>query len=364
MLFKLISGLAVCQAMRPELRRASGSISLAHASELATSLSSADNLAAVKAASGIVDKLLDEYHVEHSSDQAAILAEMANATEHMSVEDQELLRSVIVLVETTIYGSMDQSSAADQASLNHAVDDTELCNTDIAFRQSSEGDLGALNDKTRVEQTELDRLQIVVDQKTAANASAWDALSLHMAHISDPPNCPGLPARTMPALDVYFESSDYSIWYSAQQSAYNSERDAFTGTDEALQEAIAAFNIHLATRNTQFCDYKGELVAACAAFDLCFSEKSAFYNNELTPRVTTDMNSRIEVFKSGEELVHQVKFLLGDVATQEAPETDPSRYVLTFPALPAKGSCDLTVLDDAIWVPEPECADEAGPGKP
>jgi len=345
MLFKFVSVLAVCQAMRPELRRASASIRLAQASELASSLSSSDSLAAVKSAAGIV-------------------AEMGNATEHMSAEDQALLRSVIDLVETTIYGSMDLSSEADQASLNTAVENTESCNTEIAQRQSVEGDLGALKEQTKGKQTELDRLQGVVDEKTAANNSAWDALSLHMGMISDPPGCPGLPARTMPALDVYFESSEYSIWYSAQQSAYHSERDAFVGTDEALQEAIAAFNIQLATRNTQFCDYKRELVAACAAFDLCFSEKSDFYTNELTPRVTTDMNSRIEAFKAGEELVHQVKFLLGDVATREAPEADPSRYELIFPDLPAKGSCDLTVLDDAIWVPEPECADEAGPGKP
>jgi len=358
MLLKFVSVLAVCQAMRPELRRASASISLAQVSNLATSLSSSDNLAAVKSAADIVDKILDEYHSsEHPSERAVIFAEMANATEHMSEQDQELLRSVIDLVETTIYGSMDQSSAADQMSLNNAVQDTELCNTEIAQRQSVDGDLGAMKEQTKGRQTELDRLQGVVDEKTAANASAWEALSLHMGMISDPPNCPGLPARTMPALDVYFESSEYSIWYSAQQSAYNSERDGFVAADEALQEAIAAFSIQLAMRNTQFCDYKDELVAACAAFDLCFSEKQAFYTDELTPRVLTDMNSRIEAFKAGENLVHQVKFLLGDVPNQEAPEADPSRYQLSFPLLPAKGVCDLTVLDDGIWVPAPECAD-------
>merc|ERR1719512_51139 len=132
--------------------------------------------------------------------------------------------------------------------------------------------------------------------------------------ISPAPACPDFPARTMPALDVYFEKSEYSIWFAAQQASYDAMRDAFTAADSALTDAIRAYNIHKAVRDVQYCDWKSELEAACAAFDKCFKEKSDFYTKTLVPRVTSDMNSRIEVKKAGDTVVHQINFLLGEAA--------------------------------------------------
>merc|ERR1719454_2788964 len=119
-----------------------------------------------------------------------------------------------------------------------------------------------------------------------------------MQMISPAPACPGLPARTMPALDVYFEKSEYSIWYAAQQASYTVVRDAFKAADQALEDAIYAYDIQKAVRDVQYCDWKTELEAACAAFDTCFQEKSDFYTKTLVPRVTSDMESRIEVKKA------------------------------------------------------------------
>jgi len=159
----------------------------------------------------------------------------------------------------------------------------------------------------------------------------------------------------MPALDVFFEKSEYSVWFAAQQASYTVVRDAFTAADEALQHAIEQYDIQKAVRDTQYCDWKAELEAACAAFDKCFRDASDYYTKELVPRVTTDMNGRIEVKKAGDTLVHQIKFLLGEIADQQTPGIDTSRYELIFPELPAKGLCDLSPLDSDEWVPKPEC---------
>jgi len=202
----------------------------------------------------------------------------------------------------------------------------------------------------------LNRLQGVVDDKTEVNNTKWEAFDSHMQHISDPPACPGLPARTMGALDVFFEKSEYSIWFTAQQAAYNVVRDAFVSADSALEDAIQAYNIQKAVRDVQYCDWKHELQAACAAFDKCFSLASEFYTNTLVPRVTEDMNGRIEVKKAGDTLTHQIKFLLGDVAEQQTPAIDTSRYEIEFPTLPAKGACDLSPLDADEWVPVVSCS--------
>jgi len=342
MLFKILATLAACptSAMRPELSRTRLSQNIATVGDLVSKISDAkESKAALQAASGILD---------------GILAEAGNATEHMSDDDAALLRSVIELVEDAIYGSMDNAHKADGTALNDAKAAVDQCNVDITDRQATDGDLGQLHQHVTDKQTELDRLQGVVDDKTAANATEWENFNNHMQMISAPPACPGLPARTMPALDVYFEKSDYAIWFAAQQAAYDTVRDKYVAADSALQAAVQAYNIQKAVRDTQYCDWKSELEAACAQFDVCFQTKSAAFN-ELVPVVTSDMNQRIENLKAGDTLIQQIKFLLGDSKTRETAASDVSRFTLAFPVLPVKTECDLTVLDDAAWVPQPAC---------
>merc|ERR1719401_1634528 len=173
---------------------------------------------------------------------------------------------------------MDSAHNADVKALNDGKDAVASCNVNIVDRQAADGDLGQLHQHVTDKQTELDRLQGVVDEKTLANATEWNNFNNHMQMISTPPACPGLPARTMPALDVYFEKSEYSIWFAAQQAAYDAARDKYSAADSALQDAIAAFHTQLAVRDTQYCDWKEELEAACAHFDVCFKETTDAYN--------------------------------------------------------------------------------------
>jgi len=298
-------------------------------------------MTALRAAAGVVE---------------TIMAETGNATEHMSDDDASLLRSVIDLVESTIYGSMDSAHTADEQALAAGVAAVEQCNADIAARQAPTGDLGKLHQNVEDAQNELDRLQGVVDVETGNNASAWDTFDKHMQMISNPPACPDIPGRTMPQLDVFFEESAYSTWFAQNQAAYTAARALYTAADAALAAAIDAYNLQKAVRDVRYCDWSTELEAACASFDSCYDEKSDDFNKRLVPQVQGDMNQRIEAFKAGETLVHQIKFLLADTATQETPPIATSRYEMDFPTLPPKGECDLSVLASAAWVPVVNCA--------
>jgi len=159
----------------------------------------------------------------------------------------------------------------------------------------------------------------------------------------------------MPQLDVYFEDSAYSTWFAHQQAAYTAARGLYSAADAALDDALNKYNIQKAVRDTQYCDYKAELEAACESFDQCYVDKSDDYNKRIVPTVQGDMNQRIELFKAGETLVHQIKFLLAEEASQETPPIVASRYELAFPDLPAKGECDLGPLAASTWVPVPNC---------
>merc|ERR1719188_456772 len=301
---------------------------------------------ALKTATGIMD---------------SILMQAGNATDHLSDDDAKLLRSVIELVETSIYGSMDSSHGADESALGMAISEIEQCNVDLTHRLAPSGDLGQLHDSVSEKQTELNRLRGEMDAANATRQSEWEKFSTHMSMIREPDACPALPHRTMPALDVFFERSEYSIWFAAAQAEYVAHRDAFNAADEALKAAVTAYNLQKARRDTQYCDWRKELEQGCADSDTCFSERSKYYTDELTPRVQSDMASRIEAFKSGETLVQQVKFLLAESSTRETPDVDTSRFVVNFPALPHKGECDLSPLDSAEWVPTPDCHAEPTP---
>merc|ERR1719188_89371 len=295
---------------------------------------------ALKTATGIMD---------------SILMQAGNATDHLSDDDAKLLRSVIELVETSIYGSMDSSHGADESALGMAISQIHQCNVDLTARLAPTGDLGQLHDSVSEKQTELNRLRGEMDAANATRQSEWEKFSTHMSMIREPDACPALPHRTMPALDVFFERSEYSIWFAAAQAEYVAHRDAFNAADDALNAAVEAYNLQLARRNTQYCDWEKELEQGCADFDTCFSERSKYYTDELTPRVQSDMASRIEAFKSGETLVQQIKFLLADSPTRETPDVDTSRFELGFPEVPAQRSCPLELLEDDKWVPTVQC---------
>jgi len=351
MLFTFLVAAAACQsfALRPEHGRAVLTRDVSKVSDLVSSLKSSnpkESLMALKTATGIMD---------------SILMQAGNATDHLSDDDAKLLRSVIELVETSIYGSMDSSHGADESALGMAISQIEQCNADLTHRLGADGDLGALHKSVSEKQAELNRLRGEMDSANATRESEWERFSTHMTMIREPESCPALPSRTMPALDVFFEKSEYSVWFAAAQAEYVAHRDAFVAADDALKAAVQAYNLQKARRDTQYCDWKRELEQSCENFETCFRERSRYYTDELTPRVQSDMASRIEAFKSGETLVQQVKFLLGDSPTRETPAVDTSRFVVNFPALPDKGECDLSPLDSAEWVPTPDCHAEPTP---
>jgi len=342
MLFTLVAALTASQsaALRPEVSRSRVSQNILQLGRLVSDASKAtESLSALRSATRIMDDILAQ-----------------NATEHISDDDAALLKSVIELVETTIYGSMDSAHVADEAALGAGVAAVAQCNADIAARQAPTGDLGKLHQKTLDKQTELNRLQGVVDDAISANNTEWETFDNHMQMINNPPACPAFPARTMPSLDVYFEKSDYVVWYAHQQEAYVTARGKYLDADAALAAALEAFNLQRALRDTEYCDWKNALEAACASFDQCYQEKSDEYNKVIVPRVQADMDSRIEVFKAGETIIHQINFLFGDAASQETPPVDTSRFELAFPQLPPKGECNLEILDSSVWVPTVTCA--------
>jgi len=341
MRFILMAVVSQSMAARPELGRLSTSGKSARLGEIISQLSTPDaSLVALETATNAMN---------------GILAEMSNATDHIEDEDAGLLRDVLKLVEETIFPSLDQSHAADLDAVNNAISRINQCNQDIAQRQSADGDLGRLHQWVKDDQVELDRLQGVVDMLRQINTTKWTVLDTHMQLISEPPVCPGLPVRTMPALDVYFEKSDYSIWFAAQQPAYNAKRDAFKAADSALEAGLQAYDVKKGVRDTQYCDWRNEFESACAAFNKCHSDASDDYTNTLVPRVTSDMSTRKQVKAAGATLLHQIRFLLADVTDQQPPPVDTSSYEIVFPPVPEKGDCQLSLLTSDMWNPPISC---------
>merc|ERR1719330_1358952 len=227
---------------------------------------------------------------------------------------------------------------------------------DFTARTADGGDLALIESSVRTHQTTLNQLQADVDTKTDLNETAWNTLASHMALISDAPACPAMPnPRTMTSLDVYFDTSAYVTWWTAQKAAYEPLRDAFVYADHQLRVALTAYAVGLAERNVAYCDWKRELEAACAEFSACYEAAKAHYLNVVKPAVEEDMRMRIEAYKAGETIIHQIRFLLAEEADQATPAINTDVYQIAFPEVPAKLACDMSALDDAAWVPTPDC---------
>merc|ERR1740121_1140001 len=111
----------------------------------------------------------------------------------MNPEEQALLQRTIVLIEHTIYGSMESAHAADERDLAEAASAVSQCNQAFAARIDDTGDLGRSQHKSKRSQHALNHLKDVVEQRTEANATEWAQFEVHMNTISDAPACPAMP---------------------------------------------------------------------------------------------------------------------------------------------------------------------------
>merc|ERR1719210_2996536 len=159
----------------------------------------------------------------------------------------------------------------------------------------------------------------------------------------------------MPSLDVYLGTSAYVTWWTAQKAAYEPLRDAYVYADQQLQAALTAYAVGLAVRDVAYCDWKRELEAACAQFSACYEAAKANYLNVVKPAVEQAEQRRIEAYKAGETIIHQIRFLLAEEADQATPAVNTDRYQIAYPEVPAKPACDMSALDDPAWVPTPNC---------
>jgi len=353
MLFTFIAGLVAFQsvALRPDTGRARRSQSIAKLGELVNGLSdAADGMPILQSASGIVGDILAQ-----------------NGTEHLSDADEDLLRRVVTMLNTTFYASMTTAHDAQQKQLDNAVAAVKKLNSDIKHEQSSDGELGKLEKRARDKQKLLNAQQKVVDDAIAENESQWRTFDTYMrVTISDPPKysdttyCRDFPKkneRTMGGLDVYFEDEKYVEWFETQQDGYAVAKKKWSDANAELLAALEAYNIDRALRDVQYCDWKEELEDACSKFDEDYSTQSSQYNDELVVDARQAMGKRIDLYEAAETIIYQIEFLLGLESSQDNPNPiDTSVYTLSIVDLPAKGDCDLDVLDESqTWVPMVEC---------
>lgn len=279
-----------------------------------------------------------------------ILLEEGNATKHLKAKNKKLLERVLSLVDKDLYGSMQRSHDGDTQDMEKGIADILACNADITALQSTTGRLGIFLQEVIDLQSELNRLQGIVDDKTTLNDTYWGQFDDHMHVIGKAPPCLPFPSpRGMSTLDFYFEKSPYSAWWTAARSPYYSHRDRWIAADKALRQAILAFNIHKATLDVKYCDYKTDLEAACARFDHCYESRVDDYNNRIVPRVEKNQKRRIRIYKVGKVLLARVKFLLARVKTDKTPPFSTKRFELDIPSVPDKALCDLSSLTSDVW---------------
>jgi len=343
MLFTFIALAAAPQALglRPSATSSAMSAQFAKLRDFAKAAPSNDPTTAIQEVASVVN---------------SIMIQAGNATAHLTAADQELLVTVIGILRDSMYVSMTSAHGSDVTELADAINAINACHATFAARIVDGGDLNVDEDEVRTFQDSLNGLQDDVDTKTGLNNTAWNNLDSHMGLISPAPECTALPhPRTMASLDVYFTSSLYVTWWTEQKRVYEPVSEAYKYANEQLELAITAYAVGLAVRNVAYCDWKLALEAACVVFSDCYEAAKARYLTVVKPGVEERMHMRIEAFKAGETIIHQIRFLLALETDQATPSINTAAYQMAFPAVPAKPACDMSALDDAAWVPTPDC---------
>jgi len=288
-----------------------------------------------------------------------ILLQGGNATEHLTDADQELLEKVKTVIQESMYGNMRSVQESDKEDLQALLDHISACNAGIKARQSSTGDLGLIHQEAVQMQEHLTWLQGEMDEKTRDNETLWGKFDDYMqTGIGEAPRCPDFPTpRGMAQLDVYFEKSDYSVWWIMRQKPYHDHRNRFDAADKALRKAIAAYNIRAAELQVKYCDYKNELEEACESHEDCYASRVHAYNEKVAG-VKIRVAKNLEIVKAAETLLAQVRFLLAQQKDRETREYSTSEWKITYHAVPEKTLCNLSTLTASTWNPPISCEPE------
>merc|ERR1719464_1687135 len=117
------------------------------------------------------------------------------------------------MIEQSIYGSMDSAHQADKDAIQSALAAIAKCNSDIAVRLASDGDLELLYQRTSGFQSTLNDKQDDVDDKTEINNTKFEELERHISNIVDDKECSPFPADpTKAKTDIFFGESAYVSW--------------------------------------------------------------------------------------------------------------------------------------------------------
>lgn len=278
-----------------------------------------------------------------------ILLQEGNATEHLSDQDEELLGKVIHIIETDMYGNMRSTRKRDTTDLLNRLEAILECNANIETRQSS-GDIGGEQEQSIRFQTELNELWKDVCDKTVVNNTRWEFFFGYMQTMSEPGACPDWPdPKGMAQLDVYFESSSYSAWWTFTGNQYKEPRDDWFAADQELREAIKEFNKQQAMLTTKLNDYTALLEFGCKEFDRCYNKAAEYYTATVSA-VKARVAKNLEIVEAAETLLAHVKFLLAQQKTRDPRDYDKTEWQLTFDDVPDKTLCDLTTLNSPIWI--------------
>jgi len=273
--------------------------------------------------------------IKSESDQLAMLkygesllqklrVETGNGTKHLKDDEEKLLESVIKLIETSMYGSMQDAHKANQFSLDKKVNDTNDCNEELT--SSLEGEVsdaeGTTNTSRDVHTSCRDGEATLYDSMHDSEA----ALNTTMQHIPTPPTVPSFPAgsnRTLASVTIYFEAaSPYIDWYRTNKVKFNTARSLWetsTGNHSSQHTTCNAGQAHF---EEQYLLWKEKLEGTCERY--CHDNKTSEYE-ALKEQFIPLVENRKDAFRAGEVLVSKIKCLL------------------------ATGNCNTTTVDTTQW---------------
>lgn len=285
-----------------------------------------------------------------------------NTQMDISDEDKKALQDIIGIIQGSIYGTMDSSHQEEEQELGASLAVVSGCNSGIAARLADDGDIGVLSGRADHSHIEHTHIADDVEDKTQVRDTKRSELEAHKEQTPPAPECSNLPtSKTDAAWDAYFEFSAHAAWFQTQQAAYLSKREAVAQAELVLSNATDEYDLAQVRLDTEYCDWKSTLTAGCDSFNTCYGDASESFDN-LKTRLQSNMDERIQAYKSGETIIAHIKVLLGSAATVETVNVDESRFRLAFPETPERGACDVAVLAEPRWgsLTCPEGSDQPG----
>lgn len=265
----------------------------------------------------------------------------------LSADTIEALQGIIAKIEGQMIAEMTAGHNGEVAELQSAARAVSACNDALRVALTPGGSIGESEQKSVDHQTAfttaIEQVSLKDSQQTAASA----AFVAHMESIQTMPICAAFPATPVEEVWAsYFSARPDLAVFDQQKATWEEQRDSYKQAKAAFEAASLTAAAAKGALQDSFCNTIAVTLAGCRELKTCRANAMAEFE-VVKAKAEDNAKLRVDAFAAGQVVIAQVKRILGEPATDDAPTHS---FDMAIPVLEPQDDCSTEpFVGKPIW---------------